>query len=230
MAWTRVGELLLPVLEALESADHLRSPAYDPPYESPIEDAFAWHAVKHLSRDAVFDKQVDALTRWGLFRLDFVIRTGSRVIGVECDGRDYHDIWRDQMRDALILGAGVVDVVYRFPGSAIFHSPEACLYCLALCEPAAFDDRGLINLHLLTSPWTRHYFEETRTSSGFQIMVPFDERYSRNTVHRHHLDTSGNARNELRAFFEWALVRPERSLDALIAARGLASPASWNSA
>ena len=32
-------------------------PTYDPPYDSPIEDVFAWSIVKYLERTVIFEKQ-----------------------------------------------------------------------------------------------------------------------------------------------------------------------------
>ena len=32
---------------------------YDPPYDSPIEDIFAWNTVKYLSEQTVLSKQVE---------------------------------------------------------------------------------------------------------------------------------------------------------------------------
>ncbi|HEX7241201.1 MAG TPA: hypothetical protein VF263_13085 [Longimicrobiaceae bacterium] len=202
----------------MEDTDAIQRPAYDPPYESPLEDSFAWHTVKYLAPQVRFEKQVEVLTRWGVFRMDFVLDTGKRRVGLECDGKDFHDPWRDRRRDALILGTGVVGAIYRFPGSAVYHAPEACLYGLAGFEPDGFSDRGRINLTQLASPWMRHHCDESRDRSGFEVLYEWKEGSLRDIVHRHHFEIAADRRNELVDFFAWARTRPERSLDALVAA------------
>lgn len=79
---------------------------YQPPYDSPIEDAFAYYFVmKYAAEDVDLTTQVEASTICGKFRLDFVLcaREGFRA-GVECDGKDFHNPSRDEWRDAMILG------------------------------------------------------------------------------------------------------------------------------
>lgn len=110
-------------------------------YESPIERIFAWHAFKFLADDAELIPQVEVQTLCGRFRLDFVIERGGRRIGVECDGADFHDLARDEFRDAAILQARTVSAIYRFRGADLFHRADSCVFHLARQEPWAFDGR-----------------------------------------------------------------------------------------
>lgn len=93
-----------------------KGPLFDPPYESPLEELFALNAIKYLDDSVDFQKQVSVETICGQFRIDFVIDTGLKKVAIECDGKESHNKSRDEWRDAMILGAGAVDVIYRLRG------------------------------------------------------------------------------------------------------------------
>lgn len=47
-------------------------------------------------------------------------------IGIECDGKKFHNASRDEWRDAMILGGEHLDVIYRLRGSDInFYIEDA---------------------------------------------------------------------------------------------------------
>lgn len=149
------GEGLVHVSEVISDAINLRRPAFSPPYDSPIEDRFAYHAVKYLSPSLDFEPQHRVPTQWGQFSLDFAARCGNKTIGIECDGRDYHqgdDAERDDWRDAIILGASHVDAMYRLRGSDIVRHPSDLLYMMSRVDPRFFSDRGRQCLKKLASP------------------------------------------------------------------------------
>lgn len=125
-------------------------PCYNPPYESPIEDDFAWYMAKYLDDATEFHKQVVAPTPWGNFRLDFVaVRFGVRI-GFECDGAAYHkDDFRDECRDAAILKLGHVDAIYRLRGADLCHRTDAVVNEIAQHDGYLFSARGLTNLSRL---------------------------------------------------------------------------------
>lgn len=139
------------------SATESAGPYYDPPYDSPIEDLFVVNAIKYLHEDARLDKQVEVPTICGTYYLDFVATCGDQRMAVECDGRDFHDEYRDEWRDALILGAGAVDVIYRLRGCDLTYHVEDLLYLMSRFDPYFFSERGQINLRKLAAdevkPW-----------------------------------------------------------------------------
>lgn len=141
--------MLVRARDQVGAALRLKGPFYDPPFESPIEQAFAWHIVKHLDAAATFEKQVDVRTLCGYFRLDFVASSQGRRVGLECDGAEYHDGLRDECRDAVILGAGHVDVVYRLSGADLHYRMEDVLAALVVAEPGLFSARGRRNVQHL---------------------------------------------------------------------------------
>ena len=127
-------------------------------FESPIEELF-WRALEPRIATGVSARtQVDAPTSWGRFRLDFVLERGPERVAVECDGAEFHRTGRDEWRDAAILGSGLATSVIRFPGWAITHHPEDCLYFLAMHQPEFFSERGL-------------HFVERMASSDFKELM-----------------------------------------------------------
>ena len=134
-------------------------PIHEPPYDSPIEDIFAYHLVKYIRPDAKLDKQVTVETPKGIFRLDFVVSVNGRQIGIECDGEKFHDPWRDEWRDALILGAGFVNDIVRISGKTICGRVHICLLRLSTLYPQMFSDRGKKNIETLATNEAREIFE-----------------------------------------------------------------------
>lgn len=123
---------------------------FDPPYESPIEEYFAWEYEKVKDLGVSVQKQYRVETEFGRFRLDFVIHQADSRVGVECDGRHTHDMHRDSCRDSILLGEKHVRVVYRLRGSDLYAHPKECLHALALLEPSLFGARGLEQLRVAT--------------------------------------------------------------------------------
>lgn len=117
-----------------------------------MEDAFAYAATKYLGDDVLLETQVAVSTICGRFISDFVVSSpAAGRIGIECDGRDYHDEHRDEWRDAAILGGKHVDSMYRLRGSDITYHLDDVLYILCQLEPGLFSTRGLMNLRALAS-------------------------------------------------------------------------------
>lgn len=149
--WVSVGEVLATCDFQLSAA------YYDPPYDSPVEHAFAWHLVEHLDPAVALTKQARAPTICGSFRLDFRAMIGERTIGFECDGAAFHDELRDECRDALILWVGHADVIYRLRGADLHHRMNEVLGTLAEHEPALFSERGRLNVKHLSRDAVHRY-------------------------------------------------------------------------
>ena len=129
-----------------------RRVTYEPPYDSPIEDAFAWHATKYLNQQILWTPQFEVMTICGRFRIDFVAEISGRTVGFECDGAEYHDGRRDELRDALILfDSRRLDVIYRLRGTDLHWRMHDVLYLLACFEPALFSERAMLQLPRLAS-------------------------------------------------------------------------------
>ena len=134
------------VLARVIAGDGSSRSYFDPPYDSPIEETLAWNLVKFLSPSANLRSQVSVQTLGGRFYLDFVISINDIRIGIECDGRAFHNFERDEWRDALILGDGAVESIWRFPGSDIFLQCRECIYQISRVNGILFSAGGLHTL------------------------------------------------------------------------------------
>jgi len=123
--------------------------AYNPPYDSEIEDIFAWNFIKYCTKKINFLPQYEVQTTISMFRLDFVIELDGIKVGIECDGRDFHDEWRDEWRDAIILGGSDIEAIFRFTGTDIFKCIEVCIYVISVAYPQFFSKKGRDNLEQL---------------------------------------------------------------------------------
>ena len=133
---------------------------YDPPYERPLEDEFAWHLVKYLEPISGLQYQVRIETPCANVWVDFVVEHGARRIGFEIGGaedRTEYDALPDELayRDALVLGSGALDVLYRFRGGDLMHRLHDALLVTAAWDRTLFSQRGRINLNTLASPEAR---------------------------------------------------------------------------
>lgn len=61
-------------------APMIEIPQFEPPFESNIEEIFAWEISKHLKPDLTFQKQFEINTSYGNFRLDFLIHIMQTLI------------------------------------------------------------------------------------------------------------------------------------------------------
>lgn len=154
-----------------KSLQEIRNERYKPPYDSPLEDSFAWHISKYLGNRTTLAKQVQTATSFGTFFLDFVSRSPSgRRVAFECDGRDFHrDPVRDICRDAVVLDSGAVDAVYRLRGQDLHYHLEDCLYVLARWEPRLFSVTGVYQLSLLASHGVRMLAEDAHCWTGTKL-------------------------------------------------------------
>jgi len=129
---------------------------YDPPYERPLEDEFAWHLVKYLQPITGLRYQVKVETPCTNAWIDFVVEHGARRIGFEIGNlEEEKDEEQIGYRDALVIGSGALDVLYRFRVADLLYRPHDALYLAAAWDPTLFSKRGHINLHTLASPEAR---------------------------------------------------------------------------
>ncbi|MGE3139376.1 MAG: UvrD-helicase domain-containing protein [Thermoleophilia bacterium] len=83
--------------------------------------------IEERLQDALVAAGIDAVpqARYGPYRLDFLIDRDGRQIGLEADGRGFHDPARDAARDADLVARGL-EAVHRFTGTEIWRDASAC--------------------------------------------------------------------------------------------------------
>ena len=110
--------------------------------ESPIEEIFAYDCQKYLDDCVSFESQVEVNTEHGLFRIDFVLSVRNQRVAVECDGRDFHNGFRDEFRDAILLGEGHFETIYHFRGCDLTYHDKDCLWLMSVLDSGLFTERG----------------------------------------------------------------------------------------
>lgn len=154
---------------------------YAPPYDSPIEDAFAKTYAPWAAENVTFTPQVKTETLCGNFILDFLITTSSGYrVAIECDGRDFHESSRDEWRDAMILGSNHTDAIYRLRGEDINFRLDDIMYILSSLEPAIFDARALPRFKAIASP---QLLEMKLEVSVDNYITSFDRAYDKGFIH-----------------------------------------------
>jgi hypothetical protein len=121
--------------------DNLQPRAERSKLESPLEELFIETLEKYLSPKSNIFPQFEVTTLAGKFRLDFLLTVEDKKIAFECDGKDFHDEWRDEWRDALILGNGEIDTIYRFRGKDLHTFLDDCIYLIYHYDTELFNDR-----------------------------------------------------------------------------------------
>lgn len=128
------------------------TPWSDPVYESPLEEYFASQLKRYLGPETLLTPQVEIDTRFSRFRLDFVASRNEFAVGIECDGKEFHDEGRDALRDILIVETGKVANVVRFRGTDIHNAADTCIFVLSRLYPGLFSERAHTNLRTLVDP------------------------------------------------------------------------------
>jgi hypothetical protein len=194
--------------------------SYSPPYDSPIEDTFAYYAAKFLAPAVEVIPQVELPTPHGTFRVDFLTTT-ERKVAFECDGAEFHDAFRDEFRDALLLGYGCVDVIYHLPGAVITYYPHDALRLISLWDPVLFRPREQGIVTQLCTPAVKDIVLDRRDE---RVLVPVaqEERpappFLLSIVRRVRTVPQGR-RAHWPFLFKYANERPGLGLDQLVAAR-----------
>ena len=161
----------------------MKPPSYSPPYDSPLENDFAYQAVKHFDGAVDLQTQYHVKTICGLFIVDFVaVSSSGRHVGFECDGKEFHDASRDEWRDAMILGSKELDAIYRLRGADIAFQLDNILFLLSCCETELFSERGRLNLTSLAHPEVRN-FEILPEKTNFHIAFGDDGFNPINQIH-----------------------------------------------
>lgn len=142
-------------------SDTAHHPQYTPPYDSPIEDHFAKQFLRYAAAGIAFEPQYTVHTLCGTFIVDFlIVDAAGRRIGIECDGKEFHDLSRDEWRDGMILGDAHIDAIYRFRGQDLHYAWEDVMYFLCSMEPSVFDPCAPRNLHVLSSDEVRENMQD----------------------------------------------------------------------
>lgn len=126
--------------------------------ESPIEEWFIETFEKYISPQARIYPQYEVITASGNFRIDFLIQLGDKKIAIECDGKDFHDNYRDEWRDAVILGYEKVDTIYRFRGKDLYWNANDCVHIIFHYNEEFFSSRYKYNFPRLISDDLKEMF------------------------------------------------------------------------
>lgn len=109
--------------------------------ESPLEERFIEKLEKYLSPRVSILPQYWVKTIVGNYRIDFVLKIENKKIAFECDGKNFHDEWKDEWRDGLILGTGEINSIYRFRGCDIHTFLDDCIYLIYHFDKSLFSER-----------------------------------------------------------------------------------------
>lgn len=123
--------------------------------ESPPEICFLDDVEYLLPGSVSITPQVWIDTDAGRFRLDFVLASKQRAVGIEIDGKAYHNHERDHERDSAILRTRRVALIYRFSAADALYRGSTVLYFLAYREPTFFGDRLCRHLGGRILAWER---------------------------------------------------------------------------
>lgn len=110
--------------------------------ESPIEKYFAEECYKFLGKKIKCEGQVKYHAGGHNFRVDFILSDGQNTVGIECDGKDFHDYREDERRDYALLSDNCLQTIYRFRGTDIIRYLEICIWWISQECPGLFSERG----------------------------------------------------------------------------------------
>ena len=116
---------------------------YDPPYASLMADRLARQLVRYLEPSCGLQHETIALTPRNCFRLDFLIEASDDVSGVARAGLLLGERPEAEgapaLYDALVVGSGAVDVLFRFDPEGLDAHLADALFLMCEHTPALFE-------------------------------------------------------------------------------------------
>lgn len=92
-----------------------------------FDDNVQYTPIEKIFKDKLIEKNIsfDAQVKLGRFYVDFLLEVNNSKVIIECDGREYHNPYRDHERDKEIKKEGYK--IYRFSGSMLYNDCDRCL-------------------------------------------------------------------------------------------------------
>jgi hypothetical protein len=158
--------------------------------ELPVQSAsvFIRKLKRYLLPEAIFGEGIEIPTLAGNFQVDNLVEVNGRRIAVEYKESDTYDAKTDEWRDALLLGSGNIDDVYRFVGPDMVEFQDDCIYFISRFEPDIFN-----NAYPFKSSGVK--YDDTERNVFFYNMVDdYGGGYRLKFIleHRRKADTNGN--------------------------------------
>lgn len=192
--------------------------------ESPLEEMFIERLEKYLFSWLTITAQYEVETIAGKFRLDFVIIIDNKKIAFECDGEEYHDAFRDEFRDGLILGSGQVDIIYRFRGKDIYTFLDDCIYLIYHFDNELFNNRyPFLFPQLISNDLKEHLAKksiEDCETTRLDYKAINIEGYQFGWMHLLMERRDKNRNGHWKVLYDFARQNPRQNLNQLIALRG----------
>lgn len=110
--------------------------------ESIIEENFFHQFQKFCIDELHLKAQLKIETRVGQLRPDFVLSMDESLITFECDGDEFHERSRDDVRDAILLGDGHIHTIYHLGGPLLTFAPVLAIKYISKWEPELFSIRS----------------------------------------------------------------------------------------
>ena len=130
-----------------------------------FEAELAWQFTKYLVAEAIVEPQKSVVTVYAEKKIDIAIGLEGCRLGIMFNELGSTSARaRSGFRDALLLEAGSVDVLYRFDKQDLQDRLHDCLLLVAKWNPAFFSARGLVILERLSSPEARAFLPSYNTS------------------------------------------------------------------
>lgn len=189
-----------------------------PPYDSPLEEIFAEHCLKYLSPSVHAEKQLEVQTKHGVLRVDFRLSSSNRRVAIECDGKDFHNMYRDELRDAILIGEKHFDTVYHFRGCDLVYYPYDCIWLMSVLDKELFNKRSHLQLNKLSKLTFEINDQKAEEEESFlcNINPPnlffWAFRRTDDTVHKSH-----TLNYFWKTLYRFACKYPRSSLDELLA-------------
>jgi hypothetical protein len=211
-----INEILFRLLNGQPPVNNVAAP----PYESPIEDIFAEHCFKYLSEDVLAEKQTEVTTKHGNFRVDFELKTSMTRIAIECDGKEFHNLFKDEIRDSILLGEKHFDTIYHFRGSDLNYYPYDCIWLMFILDKSIFNKRAHLQLVKLRENIFEISTEKANTEDHFLFNIEPPNLFFRAFRRSLKLETNNpHLRYYWRTLYEFACEYPNASLDELLSIR-----------
>ncbi len=133
----------------------------------------SWQFTKYLDERATVSPRAHVDAPYTDYVIDYLIELGCVKVGFVCDHlASQTERILSGFRDALLVDAGYVHVLYRFSTQDLEERFQDCMLLVAKWNPDLFSTRGRMNLEMLAS-WPVLNFRPLYNLALMQVPVGY---------------------------------------------------------
>lgn len=153
----KTGKDIVEIMSLLPDC-YLPQRVVDDDFDSPAEFSFVW--CLHKITTCFIHPQYKVSTSNGNYRIDIVLEKDGRFLGIEIDGKKWHDEEKDSIRDQFIVKETEVKSIIRVSGADANYCPIIGVEFIYKKHPLFFENLIYDNWEILHDRFISNKYSE----------------------------------------------------------------------